>query len=320
MISFFQFKAVSKIYKDEGRRSFTLIELLVVISIIGLLASVVLASVSSTRQRATFAAGQQFDTELYRFMGDRAAAIFTFDKGGTGSGLQLLSEDSSMQAQNLVPFSSAGVSVNTSGCPKGNCITLANDSGIGKFVYFDLPSSAADSDMTVAFWFRSQGPGDSTNNYFNYDVVSNYYLGPTGNTANSYFFRVGIAPSSSQFKAYYRIRSLDASDVAHDYAGYGNSMGVLSDGSWHHLAVEFKLNSAPRKINIYIDGKLDRSNPVTYAVSIPTAPVFVGHRGYTRGNNSYDEVYIYSQALSAERIHDLYLAGLPSHPNIAENK
>lgn len=52
MISFFQFKAVSKIYKDEGKRSFTLIELLVVISIIGLLASVVLAGLSNTKTSA----------------------------------------------------------------------------------------------------------------------------------------------------------------------------------------------------------------------------------------------------------------------------
>ncbi len=48
-----------------NRRGFTLIELLVVISIIGLLSSVILASLSVARQKGQIAAGQLFNTSTY---------------------------------------------------------------------------------------------------------------------------------------------------------------------------------------------------------------------------------------------------------------
>ncbi len=62
-------------------RGFTLIELLVVISIIGMLASVVLASLSSARAKGVVAAAQTFDTNVYHAFGANAYAIFNFDDG-----------------------------------------------------------------------------------------------------------------------------------------------------------------------------------------------------------------------------------------------
>jgi len=66
---------------SQSNKGFTLIELLVVISIIGMLASIVLASLNSAREKARIAASMQFEANLYRVYGANAVGIWNFDEG-----------------------------------------------------------------------------------------------------------------------------------------------------------------------------------------------------------------------------------------------
>lgn len=61
------------------KAGFTLIELLVVISIISFLSSIVLANLSSARDRARYAAAKQFESTVVSSLSDETSVEYTFD-------------------------------------------------------------------------------------------------------------------------------------------------------------------------------------------------------------------------------------------------
>ncbi|MFA6295106.1 MAG: LamG domain-containing protein [Candidatus Paceibacterota bacterium] len=74
---------------DKVFTGFTLIELLVVISIISTLSSIVLASLSSARDKSKIAAGQTFDSHTYQAFSAEAVGIWNFDEGTGNTTLNL---------------------------------------------------------------------------------------------------------------------------------------------------------------------------------------------------------------------------------------
>ncbi|MFA6459508.1 MAG: LamG-like jellyroll fold domain-containing protein [Candidatus Paceibacterota bacterium] len=77
-------------------RGFTLIELLVAISIIGMLASIVLVSLASAREKGRIASGQIFETNMYHALGADAVVVYDFNEN-TGN----IAKDTSVNGKNM---------------------------------------------------------------------------------------------------------------------------------------------------------------------------------------------------------------------------
>jgi len=147
-----------------NKKAFTLIELLVVISIIGLLASIVLISVNSVREKAKIAGGSQFDASVYHAVGAYAVGIWKFNDGGGN-----IAKDSSGYNNDgtLEGFSDNPWTTDT---PSRKGYALRFD-GVDDAVSF---TSVSQEKITISAWVYLDSSG--TSDYPRIVVMPGYYI------------------------------------------------------------------------------------------------------------------------------------------------
>ena len=131
---------------QSSHRGFTLIELLVVVAIVSILASVVLASMNSSRRKARIAAGQKFDASLNAAIGDRIVADWGFSEcsgslAGDGAGNGVASLFASTSWSTDTPYN-IGCSLAMAG----------SDYATSPDVY---SRDIGDGSMTWSLWFKT---------------------------------------------------------------------------------------------------------------------------------------------------------------------
>ncbi|MHC5185166.1 MAG: LamG-like jellyroll fold domain-containing protein, partial [Planctomycetota bacterium] len=95
------------------------------------------------------------------------------------------------------------------------------------------------------------------------------------------------------------------SGVSNNDYGYIGGDENINDSQWHHIAGVYD----GKEISLYIDGMLDISEQATGYISSDQLPVLIGAAPdfYDRNwNGLIDDVRIYSRALTAEEISELY--------------
>ena len=269
------------------QKSFTLIELLVVIAIIGLLASVVLVSMSGVRERARIAKVLEFSQSVQRAIGIDLVGWWSFQAIEPGNKV--------IDGSGYNNHGTVNGAVLVSGLEQlGNALQF---DGINDYV--NLPNDAFNSLSrgTIAAWVYPTGSG-----------VQGMIFHDSVNTGNQLLFEL------ENNKIHWAARVGNWSPD-----GYGNTTNI-SYNQWHFVVVT--VDSSGWKA--YLDGVYDGGGPETRFFSALSSGQRnnIGmdpNLAYGTGRpfkGTIDEARIYNRALSSAEIQKQYADGLKNHQTL----
>lgn len=278
-------------------RGFTLIELLTTISIIGLLSSVIFASLNSSRDKSRIAAGQQLDSTFQRSLGDQRIGAWKLDDC-SGTTLQNL-ESFSYSARLVGSVTWSGDTPYDRGCSLATFGTnaYAQLDNAGSSIYSVQPGTV----RSFTTWFKN--------------------IGPNGQPGQTIIWKEGacvgweiVMNTSGTVYGRFAVTSTDCAGVT---AASVTSTAKYNDSKWHFAALTIdRING---KLYFYIDGALvGTSSAVDTAIVGPpgSGGTFLLGNNYnfvSYFNGLVDEVYAYSLSLSLSQVQKLYAEGLARH-------
>jgi prepilin-type N-terminal cleavage/methylation domain-containing protein len=265
-------------------KSFTVIELLVVIAIIGVLASIVLVSLSGTRDRAQIAKTLLYSSEVYHSLGADIAGNWNFDEG------------SGTTAKDSSGYNNHGTIVNGA-VYTTNTPHQAAGQGAGKYA--------------LSF--------DGTNDYVN--ITTNSFLNLDGTNESIFIWikhnnggnNIGMFSSDWRRRLFGTYWCIIDSNSTYHYINITDSY----DNNWHQVGYTYNNGL----LVSYVDGKQTDSES-SANLSRRTGDIWLGKLCSGSSceyyyNGLIDEVQIYSRALTTFEIQRLYVQGLEKHKDLA---
>ena len=271
--------------KSCFKRGFTLVELLVVIAIIGTLASIVLVSLGSSRQKARIAKSLQFASSVHHNLGAYAVGIWDFDEGSGPTANDASGHNNNGTLVNNPTWQCASVDASYTPTGKGCSLEFGGGNYInaGNSTAFD-----SEGDITLVAWV--------------------YWKGGTGDQ--------NIVTKESSYE--FRVNNGYINYAINPWAWRGGSYARISSNNWHHITIVHKGNG-PQKI--YVDGSekylaVSGGNVFNNNRIVTIGARYDGTASFFNG--LIDDVRIYTQSLTQAQVELLYAEGLEKY-NIAQD-
>jgi len=265
-------KEVYSILLIMKNKSFTLIELLVVIVIIGILAGVIIVSVSSSIDKANFAKAQSFSNTVQNELLGDLVSEWTFDNESK------LGEDTWGNNDGTV----SGATLETD-CVYSSCVGFD-----GEDDYIDLGSSdtlSIRNKITISAWIKTEGSINEQAILFDTHsggtIPIEFYINKTNNIVFASYDNGIIFVITSNTK--------------------------IPLNTWIHVLVSFDKDLTTKAKKIYINGALDKTSDDQTILSTRNGTIRIGAYGTNWDfKGSIDDVRVYNRALSEEEITLLY--------------
>ncbi len=273
--------------------AFTLIELLVVIAIIGILAGIVLVSLSGSKEKAKITKTIPFAQGIHSVLGIDQRLVYNFNEEGDGtcSGGEDVCDISGYKSHCTRHGDAQWIA---SEIPGGEKALFVNGTG-----YINCGDAADDdfSAMTIAAWFKPTS--------FTPDRWRTPFHRNDGTSVGSSVFFIATVSGTNQI-----VSTIGSGSGA--VGGYmAGATGITAEiDTWYYVVNSWDGTNA----RVFVDGVQKGSYLLSSAAfTNKTATTRVGASGNGTGylfNGVIDDVRLYSRAYTAEEIRSQYYAGL----------
>lgn len=261
-----------------NRKAFTLVELLVVIAIVGLISTIAITSTNSSRDKARIAPGLQLEATIQHAVGSDSVAMWDFDDGSGTAAV-----DTSGNGKNAVLHGGATwvcASTNKNYTPSGQGCAV-NLNGTTGYVTTTITGVG---DGTVSLWFNKQNA-----------AATSVLIGKR--STGCFDASIYLNTPGTELRVY------NAGPEAH--------IGNIQQGKWNHLAIV--RSGSGTAADYYLNGKRVLTNAFNLNLNELVANIGSSCAGAGPFGGYIDNVRIFSVALSASSVRELYLAEKPAH-------